>query len=139
MMTYLKKHKSLIYLLTAFLLQGFSLALDLDEPDLGQIVTVAMLIFMYVVGLAGLVLAGVIAYSGWKFSSSLGDPRAKEAAKQTLTYAIAGFFVVVFFFVIFRIFASYLGISNITTVGGMLSEIMSAITELTGIAVSGTD
>lgn len=108
--------------------------LDLDEPALSDLEGVISNIFKYVVGLAGLVFAGAVAYAGWKFSASLGDARGIDAAKQTLTYALIGFGVVVAFFAIFSIFVNLLGLSGFGGLGGLISSLFDGIYDLIGIA-----
>jgi hypothetical protein len=51
----------------------------------------------------------MIAYGVIKGSMSMGDPRGLEGAKSTWTYAVYGFLIVVFSFVIFSLVANTVG------------------------------
>jgi hypothetical protein len=93
-----RKHLISLFLLTNAVLGSSSFCLAAGSGDLRQlpsITSVAGNIFNVVVGVAGLVLVVMIAYGVWKSSMAVGDPRGLEGAKQTWTYAVFGFFVVV--------------------------------------------
>ena len=140
-MIFLKKHKSKIIFLSLFFIRVVSFAQSLDEPALGQVQGIIITIFYYVVGLAGVVFAGVIGYGAWKFAASFGDPRAVDAAKGTLTNGLIGFGIVVLAFIILRIFATLVGIQNVSMfgLGAILDGLIAAIEELTGLAIRGNE
>lgn len=102
-----------------------------DTNQLGSLVGVFERILSYAMGVSGAVLVIMIAYGVWKSSMALGDPRGLEGAKQTWTYAIFGFFVVVGVFVIFAIISGIFGISIDPL--GLFGGIRSALESLTGL------
>jgi hypothetical protein len=107
-----------------------SYASDLDDPSLDTLKNVLGNTFNIVVSLVGLVLVAVLAFGIWKSSMSLGDPRGLEGAKQTWTYALFGFMVIVLFFVIFYTILGFLGIGNSLTPKILLDKLFEALQEL---------
>jgi len=53
--------------------------------------------------------------SGFKYLTSAGDPKAVEGAKKTLTYAIGGFVLFIFSYLILKILGTITGTENIIT------------------------
>lgn len=63
-----------------------------------------------VLGLAGIVLFIMLLVGGFKYMTSRGDPKAVDAAKGTLTQAIAGLVVLVLAYVVLLIIEAATGI-----------------------------
>jgi len=53
--------------------------------------------------------------AGFKYLTSAGDPKALEGAKKTLTYAIGGFVVLVFSFLVIKIIETFTGLDTSVT------------------------
>ena len=69
-------------------------------------------VLRYIKILSGLVIVaavGMIIYSGLKYITSQGDPKAIETAKQQLWYSGVGLFVVLTAFTILKLFESASG------------------------------
>lgn len=64
--------------------------------------------------LAGIVLFVMFLVGGFKFITAGGDPKAVEAAKGTLTHAIAGLVLLILAFLIIRFIANITGVEDIT-------------------------
>jgi len=107
-----------------------SSAADLNDPIINDLQTPIENIFNISVSLVGIVLVAVLAYGIWKSSMSLGDPRGLEGAKQTWTYALFGFAVVVLFFFLFTFLTSIFGIETLASPRHLLDKVFEAITEL---------
>lgn len=89
-------------------------AVEVDPPGLEDAQSVIERIFNIVFASVAGVLVAVIAYGIWKSSLAAGDPRGLEGAKQTWSYALYGFAVIILFFVIFAVAQRLLGIPVIT-------------------------
>jgi len=103
-----------------------------NPPNLPDFVDSFGRILNVAVAVGGLVLVIMIAYGVWKSSMALGDPRGLEGAKQTWSYAIFGFFIVVGVYTLFIIISGIFGISSLSP-GGLINNVKSAIEEFTGI------
>ncbi len=71
---------------------------------------------------AAIILSGVVAlfmiiFSGMRYISSSGDPKAVEAAKGTLTWAIIGLIVILLSFFILTFISSFTGVTCIKMFG----------------------
>lgn len=71
-------------------------------------------VVMVVLALAGIILFIMLLTGGFKFLTSGGDQKQVEAAKGTLTHAIAGLVVLVLAYVIIQLIANVTGASGIT-------------------------
>ncbi len=80
-------------------------------PALFQNIITALLTF------AGVVAIFLIIFSGYKFITSGGDPKAVEEARKTLTYAIIGLLVILFSFFILNLISYVTGVSCIRMFG----------------------
>jgi len=87
-------------------------------------------IFVYV---AAIVMVAMIAFGVWKSSMAIGDPRGLESAKQTWTYALFGFMVIVLFFVIFNIVARLFGVTSLGGPRSILGKVFEAIESLISV------
>ncbi|MBW6441734.1 hypothetical protein K0B04_02380 [Patescibacteria group bacterium] len=103
---------------------------DDDFTSIEELKPMIETIFNAVFVSLGLVFVGVIAFGIWKSSLSVGDPRGLEGAKQTWTYALYGFLVVIFVFAIFNIISRWFGILPIITPKDLLESVFNAIYEL---------
>ena len=111
-----------------------SCAADLDQnPSLDQLSGILGRVFNTLVYASGVVLVAMIAYGIIKSSMAAGDPRGLEGAKQTWTYAVYGFFVIVLFFSIFLIITRALGISSLSSPGSILRNIFGSINSLLSV------
>ena len=129
----LKKLKSLSVFLTSQILLSslffcFAVPASPDAPPLSSIVPIISRIINIAVGASGVVLVAMIAYGIWKSSLALGDPRGLEGAKQTWTYAIYGFFIVVGALALITIISNLLGTP--ISPSGFLGNISSALNSL---------
>ena len=83
-------------------------------------------LFLFSVGVAFVVIVG---YGAIKGSLALGDPKGLTAARQTWTYGLVGFFVVVFFFAIFVIILNALGMPVLNP-AALIERLQEGITDL---------
>jgi glucose uptake protein GlcU len=63
-----------------------------------------------VLGFAGIVLFVLLIVGGFKFITSGGDPKAVDAAKKTLTYAIGGLLVILVSYLILVLIKNITGV-----------------------------
>lgn len=73
---------------------------EFTAPGLPAQIVSALLTFIFPI--AGFITAIMIVISGIQFVTSKGDPKAAEAAKGRLTYAIIGFIVILLSFAILQ-------------------------------------
>lgn len=99
-----------------------------EPPALTSIVSIAGKILNIAMAMAGIVLVIMIAYGVVKSSLATGDPRGLEGAKQTWSYAIYGFFIVVGAFALIVIISHILGVSLAPS--SFLGNISSALNSL---------
>jgi hypothetical protein len=64
-------------------------------------------------GFAGIALFIMLLVGGFKYISAGGDPKAAEAAKKTLTYAIGGIVLISMSYLFIRIVADFTGVTNL--------------------------
>jgi hypothetical protein len=64
--------------------------------------------------LGGIALFAMLLMGGFKYITSGGDPKAAEAAKNTITYAIIGIIIMVSSVLILTIIGQFTGVTNIT-------------------------
>jgi hypothetical protein len=83
---------------------------------------------------AGAVFVIIAAYGSWKIYLALGDPKALSGGKQTWTYGVYGFFVVVGFFALFTILTSALGIQTPLSPDAIIQGIVEAFAGFLGEA-----
>jgi hypothetical protein len=84
----------------------------LNGTDISQIADVLARTFNIVLFAAGAVFLCMVFYSAYKYAMALGDPKGLQGAKDSLTYAILGFVVVLSFFMIVSFVANYLGLAT---------------------------
>lgn len=125
---------SFLFLLCSVFFSLKSTYAEIDPPSLEEeaqpiIERVFNIAFISV----GIVLVAVAAYGIIKSSLAAGDPRGLEGAKQTWTYAIYGFAVIVLFFAIFAIAQRLLGIPVLTP-KELLDNVFDAITSLVTVS-----
>lgn len=114
-----------------------SLPSDLeDAPNIASIVCILGRVFNLAILVVGGILVFMIGYGIWKSSMALGDPKALASAKQTWTYAIIGFFIVVAFFAIFGIILQLLGLPVLTP-ADLMTRLEENITNLQDIILHG--
>jgi L-cystine uptake protein TcyP (sodium:dicarboxylate symporter family) len=132
MFTFTEDKKKIIGVIFAILLclPLLTCKADLEDPYINDLRTPIENVFNIVVSVVGIVLVAVLAYGIWKSSMSLGDPRGLEGAKQTWTYALFGFAVIVLFFVIFSFLTGIFGIEVLTSPKTILEKVFNAIGDL---------
>ena len=134
---YLLKTPQFVSVFLFFTSVSVSLAAAMDfGPDphsLDQLRGVIENVFNIFFSVAAGVLLAMIAIGVWKSSMAIGNPQGLEAAKSTWTYALYGFLVIVLFFVLFKIIASFFGISSLTSPGAFLDRIFEAIEALINV------
>ena len=91
------------------LAQGWSTSGD-TPAQLSDLEVVFANIVRAVLGLAGIVLFLMLLVGGFKYMTAGGDPKALDAAKKTLTYAIMGIVLVASAFLILRFIQEFTGI-----------------------------
>lgn len=114
----------LIFIFTITLTNMYVGAVDVDSiSGIADVFTNIISSARYI---AGGVLVVMVAYGVWKSSMALGDPRGLEGAKQTWTYAIYGFFIIMGVYIILSIAASIFGVSfnPLGGLGGALQELI---------------
>lgn len=57
----------------------------------------------------------LLVVGGFKYLTSGGDPKAAESAKKTITYAIGGFVIFAFSYIILKIVGDFTGTQSIIT------------------------
>ncbi len=80
--------------------------------DLLDLVDVIARGFNIVMSGAGAIFIVFVVFSAYKFASSQGDPKAYAGAKQSLTYAVMGFLVILGLFVINNIIVDVIGLDS---------------------------
>ena len=89
------------------------LAQSFDESsDLLDLVDVIARIFTIALSSAGAFFIVFVILAAYKFATSQGDPKAYAGAKQSLTYAVMGFLVVLGLFVINNIIVDIIGLDS---------------------------
>ena len=69
-------------------------------------------ILPYVFGAASFALLVYLILGGFQFMTSRGDPKAAQAAQAKITNALIGFVIVIFAFVIIKLFGQIFGIEG---------------------------
>ncbi|MBI2611601.1 hypothetical protein HYW54_02525 [Candidatus Gottesmanbacteria bacterium] len=64
--------------------------------------------------LAGMALFVMLLWGGFRYLTSGGDPKAAEAARGTMTYALMGMVLIGVAFLIFKLIESFTGVSILT-------------------------
>lgn len=95
----------------------------LFDPEGRKVATLNCLIPLFQnIIIAALTFVGIVAlffiiFSGLKFITSGGDPKALEGARKTFTFAIVGLLVVLFSFFIIRFIGTITGATCINSFG----------------------
>ena len=84
-------------------------------PSLGAIITV---LIPYLFTLAGLLVLVFLLYGGLSLMLSQGDPKAVQAARDKITYALIGLVIVLTSFLIIQIVARFLKLQSIINIFG---------------------
>lgn len=94
---------------------------DCVTPDGVARLTCIPALFQNVIGgtllFAGIVALGFFIYAGVKFINSGGDPKQVEAAKNVVTYTVAGLLIILFSFLIVNLIADFTGTKCIKQFG----------------------
>ncbi|HLD91826.1 MAG TPA: hypothetical protein VI795_00355 [Patescibacteria group bacterium] len=77
-----------------------------------NLIVVFTSVVLSLMSLGGITLFILIFTSGFKYLTSGGDPKALEAAKKTLTYAIGGFVLFIFSYLILKIIGTITGVET---------------------------
>lgn len=80
-----------------------------DVPTLKCFEAVYKQILTIAIGLGLLALFVMLLSGGFRFLTAGGDPKAATAAKQTMTYAVAGIGLMAVAFLVFRLLELYIG------------------------------
>lgn len=114
-----------------YVLPVFAAAELPPPPEIDSLVGVVSRIVGMFIAASVISLIIIIAYGIIKASLSAGDPRGLEGAKSTWSYAMYGFFIVFFSFVIVSIIWSVLGIGGESPgITGFLNNIIEALGSL---------
>jgi uncharacterized Tic20 family protein len=76
---------------------------------------------------SGVVFGLYVIYSAVKLSLAWGDPNGFEGAKWSITYAIAGFVIILAFFVIYRVVLKTIGIEGFGSVNEVSDNVESGL------------
>lgn len=118
----------------------------IDGSDISQIADMLARAFNLFLMIGGTVFLIMILWSAYKYAMALGDPKMLEGAKQSLTYAIFGFVVVLGFYTIITFAASYFGVAGEPVFGdpaGLLKQNIIKLQDIVqesggGIALPGS-
>lgn len=133
------KIKILLYMFQLGILSVFSFAQSTyEDPTIEDVVPLFSNVVNIVLALAGIAFVAFIAYGAWKGSMALGDPRGLDSAKQTWTYAIYGFLVIILFFSIVAIIRTFIGVTdpNTSTFNAIIDGILAPMNALLGNIIS---
>ena len=83
---------------------------EVDVPTFKCLEAIYGRILQISIALALFALLIMLIVGGFKLLTSGGDPKATASAKQTMTYAVAGIFLMVIAFLIFQIIKAYTGV-----------------------------
>ncbi len=108
----ISKNKGLVFLVLFVIFQGHAFAQLGDSRSFAPMLDFLGRILNFILGIAGSVFAIMIFYSAIKYATALGDPKGLQGAKDTLTLAIIGLFVVLGAFTILTLITSILGIGG---------------------------
>lgn len=86
-----------------------------SPPPLQALETVFENLVSTLVAIGAFGLLIMLLLGGFKYLTSGGDQKAAESAKNTLTYAIAGFIFLAGSYMVLKIIEGITGVSNITT------------------------
>lgn len=86
-----------------------------ETKTIGNFVAV---LIPYIFGAAGILLFLYLIWGGFSYMTSQGDPKATEAARKRITYAIVGFVIVFTAYWLVQILGFTLGIEQFEEVFG---------------------
>ena len=103
---------SLVTINTAFAQEGNMCGTELCDADsaLVGIITPFLSLVSFLYKATGIIFLFMMAISGLKYVLSLGDPKAMEGAKQSLTFSVMGFAVALLIYVIYRVVERVVGV-----------------------------
>ena len=90
------------------------LALDKGAASLKCLEAVFANVLTSITLLAGMALFMMIAWGGFRYLTSGGDPKSAEGAKNTMTFALLGMILIGVAFLVFKIIESFTGVSILT-------------------------
>jgi hypothetical protein len=104
--------------------------LSSGAPELKNIITPVIRAVNIALALSGIAFIIMLFWSGYRYSLSQGDPKAMLLAKESLTHALQGFFVVIGAFAIITIAGSVFGIDTLAIGKSAGQSSQNAIQEL---------
>ena len=84
----------------------------MNNPPIIALVCVLVKVFNYGIAAVGAVFLFMLTMGMYKYATSWGDPKGIQGAKNTLTYAVVGLFMVLFAVTFFRIGGNLLGLKS---------------------------
>ncbi len=84
----------------------------MNNPPIIALVCVLVKVFNYGIAAVGAVFLFMLTMGMYKYATSWGDPKGIQGAKNTLTYAVIGLFLVLFAVTFFRIGGNLLGLKG---------------------------
>jgi hypothetical protein len=110
-----------------------------DPPALDQMLFVLQRGVNLLLISSGVFFVAMLFISAYKFSMSYGDPKGVQGAKQTLTYSVFGFLVILSSFLLLQIITGALGATSggLGTQEGLFAAIGNAIEVLKDLALIG--
>lgn len=129
-------HKKIIpFVINVIFVSVFYAHAEGDYNTLDQLAEVVKNIFSILFYASAAIFVAMIAYGVWKSSMALGDPRGLEAAKSAWSYALYGFFVVLFCLTIVLVIGGLFGKQGEFSGGveGVIQSIFDALDELISV------
>jgi len=97
------------------LAQGWSNPSGNNPAQLSDLEVVFASVVKYALGFAAIALFVMFTVGGFKYITAGSDPKAMEAAKKTLTYAIGGVVLLALAFLILKLLSVITNIPDLTT------------------------
>jgi hypothetical protein len=100
--------------LPLFLVHAAEITETEGAADISQLNVVVSNFLAVAAGIAGMIAVVMIILGGFKYITSQGDPKGTQAARQTITWAIAGLALLIVGFFLLLLIQEVTGV-NITT------------------------
>lgn len=64
------------------------------NPKFTNLASVVSVALQYIFPIAGIILLLYLVWGGFSYLTAMGDPKKAEAARNRITYAVLGFFII---------------------------------------------
>lgn len=108
----INKNKGLILPILFIVFQGHAFAQLEDPLSFASVFDFLGRTLNFILGLAGIIFAIMFFVGAIKYALALGDPKGLQGAKDTLTLAIVGLFIVLGAFTIITVITGILGVDS---------------------------